>query len=174
MTDQQFAPLPTRPSAAPWDSPRVNRDEPIGLVLRVKTAQHIAQWCLQHAPEEACGLVVAHAGDGRTRFIPIPNTHSQPEHHYRFDANAYLTQWALLAQSGEHILGIVHSHPNGPARPSAEDQEVFPIDAPGHYLIMALRKDIDQYRSHSLTSWRMTAPDDQGLSVFQREQVLFT
>lgn len=164
-------PSSTRP-AAPWYSPSVDRTAPIGLVLRVKVAKDIAQWCLMKAPQEACGMLVAHAGDGRVRFIPIPNVHPSPTHHYRFDENRYIVEMAELHQTGEEILGLVHSHPHGPPHPSNEDRRLFPLDHPLHYLVMELEPASEervpnQFRSNSLTSWRFRDND------FVREQVLF-
>lgn len=165
-------PLASRP-AAPWSSPAVDRALPIGLVLRTKVAKDIAQWCLMKAPEEACGMLAAHSGDGRVRFIPIPNVHSSPLHHYRFDAERFQAEHAELQQSGEHLLGLVHSHPHGPPFPSTEDRRLFPLDGDGvHYLIMELEPDAgeghpDLFRSRSLTSWRFRDGE------FTREQVLF-
>ena len=61
-------------------------------------------------PRESCGLVTA-AG-----YQPFPNIHPTPETQFEMPAAA-LARFA----AGE-VLAVVHSHPDGPLAPSAEDQ----------------------------------------------------
>lgn len=160
----------TLPDRAPWYSPTVDRSQPIGLVLRTKVAREIAQTALQAAPQEMCGVLVAHAGDGRVRFVPIANVARVPEHRFTFSAGEFALLLTFIQQSGEELLGIVHSHPKGPAEPSTADIDnamASPGALPLHYLIMELSHEGGQYRSQSLTSWRIQ--DGQAT----REQVLF-
>ena len=70
-------------------------------------------------PEEACGLLGGR--DGRaTRLYPIENVHHSP---VAFEMAPLQQIKAMLAMEAEglELVAIFHSHPHGPARPSATD-----------------------------------------------------
>ena len=70
-------------------------------------------------PEEACGLVGGQ--DGRAaRLYPVENMLHSP---VAFEMEPLQQIRAMLALEGEglELLAIYHSHPHGPARPSASD-----------------------------------------------------
>ena len=71
-------------------------------------------------PAEACGLLI-----GRNiadRFVPIANISPSP-HHYEMDPAQLIATLRTLRTTGERLVAIFHSHPNGPAEPSATDVE---------------------------------------------------
>jgi len=70
-------------------------------------------------PEEACGLVAGRDGRG-VRFYPIENVHHSP---VAFEMEPVQQVRAMLAMEadGLELLAIYHSHPDGPAQPSATD-----------------------------------------------------
>ena len=77
---------------------------------------------IQHAksnyPQEACGLL---AGRGSaSRFIPMANVLASPSG-YEMDPASLIQAFRDLRDTGEDLLAIYHSHPHGPARPSASD-----------------------------------------------------
>jgi len=72
-------------------------------------------------PQEACGLLVGR-NDQASRFIPTENT-LRSETEYEIDPAFLATTFRLLRDSGEELVGIFHSHPQGPARPSNRDLE---------------------------------------------------
>jgi proteasome lid subunit RPN8/RPN11 len=85
-------------------------------------------------PEEACGLLV---GRGfADRFIPMANVLQSPSS-YEMDPASLITTLRDLRNTGEQLVAIYHSHPNGPARPSRDDVEraYYPEAA---YLIVSL------------------------------------
>ena len=70
-------------------------------------------------PEEACGLVGGL--DGRAaRLYPVENTRHSP---VAFEMEPLQQIKAMLAMEAEglELIAIYHSHPDGPARPSATD-----------------------------------------------------
>src|SRR5215813_1618304 len=72
-------------------------------------------------PNEACGLLVGHNGQA-SRFIPAENSlRSATE--YEMDPAFLAATFRLLRETGEELVGIFHSHPKGPARPSNRDLE---------------------------------------------------
>jgi len=72
-------------------------------------------------PQEACGLLVGRNGQA-SRFIPTENT-LRSETEYEIDPAFLATTFRLLRDTGEELVGIFHSHPQGPARPSNRDLE---------------------------------------------------
>jgi proteasome lid subunit RPN8/RPN11 len=73
------------------------------------------QHARQHAPSEACGLIVL--SDGRQSYWPCGNLCDEPEQHFIMDPRDY----CKAAMSGT-IAAIVHSHPNG-VDPSGLDRK---------------------------------------------------
>src|SRR5437870_3467486 len=72
-------------------------------------------------PQEACGFLVGRGGSP-TRFLPMPNM-LQSETAYEIDPALLAATFRSLRESGEELVAIVHSHPRGPAEPSATDLE---------------------------------------------------
>jgi proteasome lid subunit RPN8/RPN11 len=70
-------------------------------------------------PREACGLVVEGA-DG-ARALCLRNVHASPHRGFAFDDAEHLRFVREVEAAGELVRGIYHSHPDGDARPSAED-----------------------------------------------------
>ncbi len=75
----------------------------------------------QSQPEqEICGLI---GGDGRhpPHCYPVANVAAEPSHRYRLDPAQQIDAMRQMRERGERLLAIYHSHPHGPARPSATD-----------------------------------------------------
>lgn len=88
-------------------------------------------------PEEACGLLAGQ--DGRVAGLyPVENRLHSPTT-YEMDPRAQLQAMLAMEAEGWEMLGIFHSHPQGPALPSSTDlaQAYYP-DA--EYVIISLRK----------------------------------
>lgn len=107
------------------------------LVLRHSLTLEIIRDCQAAVPREACGLIVARDGDASTRWIPITNADTTPEHRYTFDSMEYLAAIDETDQRGERVLAIVHSHPSGPPRPSGPDI-AYALDESVHWIIVDL------------------------------------
>ena len=85
-----------------------------GVLLDEMLAHVAGLW-----PEEACGLVGGR--DGRAvRLYPVENTRHSP---VAFEMDPLQQIKAMLAMEAEglELITIYHSHPDGPARPSATD-----------------------------------------------------
>jgi proteasome lid subunit RPN8/RPN11 len=85
---------------------------------------------------EVCGFV---AGKNATCLsaYPVGNVSPTPECAYFMDPHGQISAMSAIDLRGETLLGIYHSHPNTPARPSRRD-----IDGAAHshiaYLIVSL------------------------------------
>lgn len=70
-------------------------------------------------PEEACGLL-AGRGDVVGSVIAVPNALRSPSR-YRMEPQAQVDAMLAIEAMGHEMLAIYHSHPQGPAGPSAID-----------------------------------------------------
>ncbi len=79
------------------------------------------------APLEACGLLGGHA-QRVGLVLPVANALASPVR-FRMDAREQLTAMELIEALGMDLLGIFHSHPEGPPAPSATDiaEAAYPV-----------------------------------------------
>ena len=78
-------------------------------------------------PHECCGVLIGDPGARSkrvSRLHPMPNVHEEGhERRYRIGP----AEWAAIERGaraeGERLLGVYHSHPDHPARPSEYDRE---------------------------------------------------
>ena len=85
-----------------------------GVLLDEMLAHVAGLW-----PEEACGLVGGR--DGRAvRLYPVENTRHSPVA-FEMDPLQQIKGMLAMEAEGLDLIAIYHSHPDGPARPSATD-----------------------------------------------------
>lgn len=96
------------------------KGKPFGLLsLDSKHYEEMLKDVVKRAPEEACGLL---AGENKrvTLIVPVRNELHSPTR-YRMDPIEQLKAFELFEDHDLEMLGIYHSHPNGPATPSRTD-----------------------------------------------------
>jgi proteasome lid subunit RPN8/RPN11 len=78
-------------------------------------------------PHECCGLLL---GDGAriAAARPARNVAADPARAFEIDPQALIDQHRAQRHGGPRLLGYYHSHPAGPARPSATDRAQAPRD----------------------------------------------
>lgn len=134
----------------------------LGLELR----EHLIRWALEAAPREACGLLFSAviedeqcpqvAEPAQIRAVQVPNIVPGEAAQTRFelDPSAWVAAEAEARERGEVLVGIWHSHPDGPPRPSrldAQGARALPGDCA--YLLV----DLSSLGSASeLTVWKVT------------------
>jgi proteasome lid subunit RPN8/RPN11 len=91
---------------------------PVKLVLSPGLLDQLIEHARKKYPEEACGLLVGRGS--ADRFIPMENTLASTTA-FEMDPAQLKSVFRDLRQSGEELIGIYHSHPSGPARPSKMD-----------------------------------------------------
>ncbi|WP_201763863.1 M67 family metallopeptidase [Methanosphaerula palustris] len=90
------------------------------------------------APIEACGYLAG--TDGQiTRHFPLTNIDGK-EDHFSFDPQEQFATLKAARQEGLSIIGMYHSHPASPARPSPEDVRLA-YDPTIVYIIISLMND---------------------------------
>ncbi len=84
--------------------------------LAVRILQHA-----QASPEaEVCGLLGGREGQAVSCY-PVPNVAPAPTRRFRMEPRAQIAAFRRMRERGETLYAIYHSHPQGPARPSAVD-----------------------------------------------------
>ena len=72
------------------------------------------------APDECCGLLL---GDGAIEQArPTANVAAEPQRRFEIDPQALVDAFRSARAGGPQVLGYYHSHPAGPAAPSATDR----------------------------------------------------
>ncbi len=79
-------------------------------------------------PSEGCGLLVGHYTDGHKtveQVWPVENARGPEAQHNRYliPPDTLFKQQRAAERMGLDIVGIFHSHPDHPARPSEFDRE---------------------------------------------------
>ena len=90
------------------------------------------------APIESCGYLSGKDGVVTT-FHPMTNTDNSPEH-FTFDPKEQFAVVKKAREKGEQLLSVYHSHPESPARLSAEDIRLF-NDPNTIYIIVSLKEE---------------------------------
>jgi proteasome lid subunit RPN8/RPN11 len=75
----------------------------------------------EEAPNECCGLLIGR-GSSISDVVPTRNVASTPATRYAIDPAEHIAVNRRLRGSGLAVVGAYHSHPRGPARPSATDR----------------------------------------------------
>ena len=97
-------------------------------MLRLSDLQlaHIRRAAERAYPEECCGLLVGHDGEGDirvTRVVDSPNVHPErTRDRFEVDPKIRLDLERELRGTPERIVGHFHSHPDHPAMPSETDR----------------------------------------------------
>ena len=111
-------------------------------VIRLSRAAHdeLRRHAEESWPRESCGVLLGR-GAGGTRAVAealrCRNVDPAPERRYRLDPRELLSAVKRARRSGQEVVGFYHSHPEGPARPSAVD--LLEAEWPGcAYLVTAV------------------------------------
>ena len=123
------------------------------LELDATLQARLRDWAGGGYPHECCGLLLGRAGDGVVRVeevVQARNVNAERRRdRYEIDPEDFLRADALSRQRGLDIVGVWHTHPDHPARPSETDRESA---WPGwSYLILSVGAEGVQ----AMRSWRL-------------------
>lgn len=93
------------------------------LILPSALRDQLVDQARRDAPRECCGLlagVASDRGDMATRVYPLINE-ARHDDEYLVEAGLF-APFKAMRERGEELVAIYHSHPHGPAVPSATDQ----------------------------------------------------
>ncbi len=96
-------------------------------VLRLAGAdlRRLVHWSLEARPTEACGLLLGIESDVETevrRVLHARNVASAPDR-FEVDPGDVVRADRTARDGGMRIVGVWHSHPDRPARPSRADRD---------------------------------------------------
>jgi proteasome lid subunit RPN8/RPN11 len=78
-------------------------------------------------PHEVCGVLVGRASRGRVEVVRAEIAgnldQDRPRDRYLLDPGDFVRIDAVAREEGLDVIGIWHSHPDHPARPSVTDRE---------------------------------------------------
>ena len=89
-------------------------------VTRAALAEMSAH-AVRAAPQECCGLLLGRGGT-IDRARPAGNVAKDPLRFFEIDPQALVDAHRAARAGGPQVLGYYHSHPGGPAQPSATDR----------------------------------------------------
>jgi proteasome lid subunit RPN8/RPN11 len=96
-----------------------------GLHIAAELIEAMLQAARAAAPEECCGLLIGviEPAPRVLCLMPAPNVHPEPRRFFEIDPKVQFTTLRALREGGGAaiMLGCYHSHPAGPAKPSARD-----------------------------------------------------
>jgi proteasome lid subunit RPN8/RPN11 len=97
------------------------------LDLAVSLQGRLQDWACAGYPHECCGLLLGRADDGVVRVedaVQARNANAERQRdRYEIDPEDFLRADARSRERGLDIVGVWHTHPDHPARPSATDRE---------------------------------------------------
>jgi len=125
----------------------------------------IAAWAQQAYPHEAVGLLVGRrvGNDWEVHMVvPAANLATTPATQFVLDPTAWFVAERIAVQMGMSVVGIIHSHPDAPARPSAHDSASG--DSLGRGLIFFIIT-ITKNGMSDLTAWQWDGREYQEIIV---------
>jgi proteasome lid subunit RPN8/RPN11 len=120
----------------------------------------------QDAPNECCGMLVGSL-DEVDASVPTRNIAPTPATRYEIDPREHIALNRELRGSGREVVGVYHSHPQGPNRPSASDvaEAFYPQFV---YLIASLANPLDaEVRAFEIKDGEATEVAMVGASILR-------
>ncbi|NBV41223.1 M67 family peptidase [bacterium] len=117
------------------------RPEEITLSVPKPVYDEMTQHALGLAPIEACGYL-AGVGTAVHQFYPMTNVDNSSDH-FSFDPKEQFAAVKDARSKGWSLIGVYHSHPETPARLSAEDIRLF-NDPNMIYVIVSLKNAVPE------------------------------
>jgi proteasome lid subunit RPN8/RPN11 len=93
--------------------------------MRIEVTSEALGQMRKHAaaahPHEACGILLGEGGR-ISEARQARNIHPSPHTHFEIDPQALIDAHRAARAGGLSVIGYYHSHPYGPAQPSATDR----------------------------------------------------
>lgn len=127
------------------------------LHLPASLQTRIESWVRAGYPRETCGLLIGRLLGGGPEVCDATACHNlnsvRAEDRFELDPQDFIKADQAARDVGLELVGIWHSHPDHPARPSATDRE-FAWEG-WSYLILSVERD----GVRDVRSWRLEDED---------------
>src|SRR5690349_6909699 len=127
------------------------------LQLNPALQDRLRRWAQEGYPHEVCGLLLGHADEGVARVEDVTQARNlnseRANDRYELDPQDLLRADKMARARRWDIVGVWHTHPDHPARPSATDRAQA-WDG-WSYLIL----EVDAGEVKALRSWRLEGRD---------------
>ncbi|MDX2224779.1 MAG: M67 family metallopeptidase [Rhodospirillaceae bacterium] len=126
---------------------------PARVILPAAVRKAVVEAALTVNPLECCGLLIGSGDDvvRVTEAVPMANVADQPRRRFAIDPQAHIDVLRRFRDGPATVVGHYHSHPGGPAQPSAHDLEMA-FDPTAVWLIAAIGQDkieLSAYRAEA-------------------------
>jgi proteasome lid subunit RPN8/RPN11 len=95
-------------------------------VLEPGSRARIESWARERYPREACGLLIGRRCGARIEIVEVTEARNvvalRTHDRFELDPRDHLAAEELAAERGLEVVGVWHSHPDHPARPSETDR----------------------------------------------------
>ena len=140
------------------------------ILLDKKLLDKICGCCSSAYPEECCGLLIGEFQDGSVlkKVISARATNNvfqkkERYHRYTVDPMEYLAVETEAERLGQEVVGIYHSHPDAPPRPSRFDQSFAWPEL--SYVIIETKEG----KPTDVKSWRLK---EDGSTFFEEKLII--
>lgn len=148
--------------SVPWI--REAPDRRTTLLWSASLREEIAAAARAEYPHEACGLLLGRefpSGACALRVARAENRHQTPGSRFELAPEDFFRLDAEARAAGLEVVGVWHSHPDRPARPSRTDADAA-LESYAHVIVSVTRLGVLDVRS-----WRL-----DGSRVFVEEALL--
>ncbi len=118
--------------------------------------KELEEHSLESNPIEACGYLAGEVGEVKYA-IKMTNVDNSPEH-FSFDPKEQFEAFKKVQKEGLRLIGVYHSHPSTPSRPSKEDIKLA-YDASMSYIIISLCEEKPVINSFKIVDGIVTKED---------------
>ncbi|MDR2638045.1 MAG: M67 family metallopeptidase [Zoogloeaceae bacterium] len=121
-------------------------------------------------PNECCGFILGQVREDGVKeaetLIPVKNAREAEEQYHRFEIGPedFMRAESQARRENREIVGLYHSHPDHPSRPSEYDREhALPFYS---YIIVS----VNEGAASTIDSWELDAADR---SRFSEEKIVW-
>jgi aspartate-semialdehyde dehydrogenase len=129
---------------------------------RIRVPQEMIETMVAHArvgaPQEVCGIIAGDNGNLR-RLFRARNVAEDPLTAYQIDPEEQLRIFKTIDRQNWDVVGVYHSHPASPARPSPTDLNLALYPGAVYFIVSLMQPERPQVRAFRLNQEAMTADE---------------
>ena len=137
------------------------------LRLPLSSLDELNELARRGYPHEVCGLLIGRQDNGETRVDRVTRARNlstdRLADRYTLDPDDFRAADEAARRDGLDIVGIWHTHPDHPARPSSTDLEAA-WEGYSYVILSVGREGVADVRS-----WRLAGPEFREQSIEERK-----